>query len=49
MKRTAKPKTPTKTYKQFVLFPELWGGMDYVEIKVKARRKRSKKQQPDKK
>lgn len=43
-----KQKAPVKTYKQFVLFPECGGGMEYEEIKVRAKRKRAAKKQAKK-
>lgn len=38
-------KEPKVYRKQFVLFPELWGGDDYVLVEVKKRRKRKPKLQ----
>lgn len=41
MKKAAAPKG--KTYRQMLLFPELWGGSEYEEIVVKPKRKRKAK------
>lgn len=43
-----KAKTPVNTYKQFILFPEMWGGVEYEEIKVRAKRKRAAKKKAKK-